>query len=306
MSACTTRNSGYSSLTDKAQPTVASLITNFSGETRISDFSIRTQPKALVEIPNNASGITWHPYLKQYFIIRNNAAVIYRYDQNFKYLGQLKKTGKINNDTEGLTYSDSNHVLIVTEANTAHRVELNQQIFNGLYFWSNSDYRLDSYPKQKNKGFEAIAFRPPSASRTARIYAGQEGSRRYPNAKMRVVYFDASARPSFMSRLLTEEDEHFKVVEPFNAEEKFAGVITDISGMTFDPVGKTLIIVSQESHKAIQVDPATGELLSQLPLTGAPSYEGVTIGPNGQLVFVSEKNWVQIYTKNNNDKVSMQ
>ncbi len=67
--------------------------------------------------------------------------------------------------------------------------------------------------------------------------------------------------------------------------------------MTFDPFGETLLILSQESRKLIQVHPETGEVLAQLKLSGAPVYEGVTIGPNGELVFVSEKNWVQVYPR---------
>ncbi len=282
--------------------TAAKLIPNFNADTRISNFKFKTKALKLDKIGTNASGITWDPFIEQYFVIQNNSAVIYRYDRHFEFLGRLKKVGNINNDTEGLTYIDGTRIAIVTEANTAHQIEFNQQVFEQKRYHSSLDYRFDGRPKHKNKGFEGIAFRPGNIDRPARIYAGQEGSGRYADAKMRVVYFDANSQPSFGSRLLSYQDEDFNLIEPFNAEQKFAGIITDIAGMTFDPLGNTLIIVSQESRKAIQVDPSTGDVLDQLSLSGAPAYEGVTIGPNGELVFVSEKKWVQIYSQSDLSK----
>jgi len=93
-------------------------------------------------------------------------------------------------------------------------------------------------------------------------------------------------------------DGSLTVLEPFgtNIELLLAGFITDISGMTYDSRTENLIFVSQESSKAIQVDPNTGTIISQLDLTGAPEFEGVVSGYDNQLVFVSEPNWLREYS----------
>ncbi|MBV1911514.1 MAG: SdiA-regulated domain-containing protein, partial [Kangiellaceae bacterium] len=78
----------------------------------------------------------------------------------------------------------------------------------------------------------------------------------------------------------------------------FASNARDLAGMTYDERTNNLIIVSQQSKTAMQVDPDTGAIRSTLSLNGAPQYEGVTIGPNGELVFVSEGNWIHIFELN--------
>ena len=68
--------------------------------------------------------------------------------------------------------------------------------------------------------------------------------------------------------------------------------------MLYDERTGNLIIVSQESRRALQVNADTGAVISTLDLTGAPQFEGVTLGPNNELVFVSEGNWIRIYELN--------
>ena len=275
---------------------VAQLIPNFNQSTRISSFGHTDGPFRVNQIGNNASGITWDPYNNEFLIIQNNSAIIYRFDRNFRFVGKLKRAGKINRDTEGISFIDGNHLAIATEANTVHLVEYDQNVIERQYFTSELTLRLSDRAPVKNKGLESVAYRPASEQRGPRIYAAQEGTGRDSNSIMRVFYVDANVSSGIMSDYLSY-DNGLEVIEPFDAEVAFAGIITDIAGMTFDPSGETLIIVSQESRKAIQVNPQTGELLSELKLFGARVYEGVTIGPQGNLYFVSEKNLVQIYSR---------
>ncbi|PCI70719.1 MAG: hypothetical protein COB38_06885 [Gammaproteobacteria bacterium] len=265
----------------------------FTDSFKISQFVNKAKAFALKEIGTNASGITWDPYRKEYFVIQNNTGVLYRYDKNFKFLGRVKKVGNMNNDTEGVSFIDGQSLLVVTEANFSHRVKMDDDTIDDRYYYGESNIQLSGRPKKKNKGFEAIAYRLSDTNRKARVYAGQEGSGRYPEAKMRVVYYNANTSSGTYSL----SNGVVKIEEPFDAEKAFSGVITDLAGMVFDPSGKTLIIVSQEASKVIQVNPETGEVISQLKLSGAPAYEGVTFGPNGELVFISERNWVQIYKR---------
>jgi len=298
LTSCSNKNTTNIIATLTQLPHPKTKIVHFNAKSRISEFTIKHPAVQLKEIRNNLSGITWDPYNNEYFAIQNNSAIIYRYDRHFNYLGKMKKKGRINNDTEGISFYDGSHLLVATEANVAHKVKFVLYKLDKQYYYPVQNFALPRNPNIKNKGLEGIAFRPSSDKRKELIYAAQEGTGRHKNAKMRIYSFSSLSDINRQKDMLHFDDDKSKVNEPFNAEIAFRGIITDISGMTFDPTGDTLIIVSQESSKAIQVNPSSGKVLSQLKLSGAPSYEGVTIGPLGELVFVSEKNWIQIYTTN--------
>ena len=286
--------SGSCSVTMDQDRTVSAIFVDGSGQADvlISDYRPQNDAFQLGQIPNNASGITWHESIQQYLIVRNGSGRIYRYDENFAYLGEFQITS-INQDTEGLGFVGSNEVMVVTEGNFAHKLVVEE--FSGTIDGSPDQtqaYRLLPQPPS-NKGLEGVAVRKAENGQPARVYACQEGTGSNSNADMRVVYFDVPTPDPFV---LLSYDDNLTVVEPFDAEVAFAGVATDIAGMTYDERTGHLIIVSQESRKAIQVDPETGQVISQLSLSGAPQFEGVTIGPNNELVFVSEGNWIRIYT----------
>ncbi|MFT6733318.1 MAG: hypothetical protein ACJAS9_001503 [Polaribacter sp.] len=286
-----TKNS--TNLENTQQSLLLDMYQGFTDSFKISQYKNKSEAFPLKEIGTNASGITWDPYRKEYFVIQNNTGILYRYDKNFNFLGKIKKVGHINNDTEGVSFIDGLSLMVVTEANFAHRVKMDDDTISDGYFYGESNIQLSGRPEKKNKGFEAVAYRLSDKNRNSRVYAGQEGSGRYPEAKMRVVYYNANTSSGTYSL----SNGVVKIVEPFDAEKAFTGVITDLAGMVFDPTGKSLVIVSQETRKAIQVNPDTGKVISQLKLSGAPAYEGVTFGPNGELVFISERNLVQIYTR---------
>jgi len=299
LSACSTKKESISVKDSNEQikhEEIFHLYENISRPFSLNSYQAGEPARKIKQIGNNASGITWDPHQKQYFIIQNNSAILYRFDSEFKYQGKLKKAGKIHQDTEGVSFIDGTKMLIATEANAVYVIEVNQSVYDRGYFSSSLGLRFAGRPPVKNKGIESTAYRVGSGSRKARYYAAVEGTGRSPQSKMRVLYVDADVKSGFFDAFRSY-DSNLTVTEPFDAEAAFAGVITDIAGMTFDPFGETLLILSQESRKLIQVHPETGEVLAQLKLSGAPVYEGVTIGPNGELVFVSEKNWVQVYPR---------
>lgn len=261
----------------------------------VSNYAAQPETITLSEIGNNGSGITWHKGLKQYLVVQNNAAIIYRYDVDFNYLGKITKGGNIGNDTEGLSFVDNNSVMIAVENNVVHKAYIDQSttIINGNYDKTPA-YRLLGIPIS-NKGLEGIAVRPKDSNRPARVYACQEGTRSDVSALMKVVYFDL---PEIDPLTLLSYDSDLTVVEPFNAELAFSGIISDCAGIAYDERTGHIIIVSQESSKAIQVDPVSGSIISELTLNGAPQFEGVTFGPNKELVFISEPNLIRIYREN--------
>ncbi|WP_444996193.1 InlB B-repeat-containing protein [Aliikangiella sp. IMCC44359] len=278
-------DSGYAYVEVPQTPTTPQVL--------VENYTEKQVPFQLSQIGNNGSGITWHAELQQYLVVQNNAATIYRYDSEFNYLGKITKGGNINNDTEGLAFVGDNQVMVVTEANVAHKAVIDETttVINGNYDITPA-YRLLAPSPVSNKGLEGVAVRPADGSQPARVYACQEGTGANQNALMKLVYFDL---PTPDPTDLMSYDSDLTVVEPFNAESAFSGVITDCAGMAYDTRTHNLIIVSQESSKVIQVNPANGQVISELVLEGAPQYEGVTIGPNNELVFMSEPNWVHIY-----------
>ncbi|MGB0496460.1 MAG: SdiA-regulated domain-containing protein, partial [Kangiellaceae bacterium] len=159
---------------------------------KVEQYKHKSKAFPLNEIGTNASGITWDPYRGEYFVIQNNTGILYRYDRDFNFLGRIKKVGNMNNDTEGVSFINGRSLMIVTEANYAHRVKMDDDTIDDGYYYGESNIQLSGRPKRKNKGFEAVAFRASDLARSSRVYAGQEGSGRYPEAKMRVVYYNAA------------------------------------------------------------------------------------------------------------------
>lgn len=258
----------------------------------IEDYFAPNDAFTISEVPNNASGITWHEDIQQYLVVRNNFATIYRYDVNFAYMGQLS-VSSINSDTEGLGYVGGNEVMVVTENNFAHKLVIDGSTttINGSPNVTQA-YQPLPFSGVSNKGLEGVAVRKAETGQLARVYAVQEGTGLDSNALMRLVYFDI---PEPDPLVLLSYDSNLDVVEPFDAEVAFAGRATDLAGLAYDERTGHLIVLSEEQSKALQVNPITGAIVSELPLTGAPQYEGVTIGPNGELVFVSEGNLIRIY-----------
>jgi len=260
----------------------------------IQNYSAPNDAFQLGDIPNNASGITWHEGIQQYLVVRNGSALIYRYSEDFQFMGTVN-VGGINNDTEGLAYVTNNEVMIVSEDNMASKLNIDESISMVDGSVPNSQqYRLLPFTVS-NKGLEGVAVRKGAVGELNRVYACQEGTGTNSEADMRVVYFDM---PEPDPNILLSYDNNLDVIEPFNAEQAFSGVVTDLAGMLYDDRTGHLIIVSQEGRKALQVEPETGAIISQLDLTGAPQFEGVTLGPEGELVFVSEPNSIRIYTLN--------
>lgn len=242
-------------------------------------------------VGNNLSGITWHEGISQYLVVRNNYRRIYRYDVSFSYMGEVDVGGDMHSDSEGIAYVSGNEVLVSTEQiDYVHKVvvDFDTTHINSTYDSENGSpaYKLTG-DSTSNNGLEGVAFSPETLINPARVYAVKEKN------PMRVYRFDLPEDPNPME--LFSYNTNLVVEEPFIAEEQFSSIVTDLAGMVFDKITGHLFILSQESHKVLQVDPDTGAIISTLNLSGAPQYEGITIGSDGEIVVVSEPHWVQVY-----------
>ncbi|MBV1909363.1 MAG: SdiA-regulated domain-containing protein, partial [Kangiellaceae bacterium] len=138
------------------------------------------------QIPENASGITWHPGLQQYLVVQNGAARIHRFDENFAHMGSFRISG-INTDTEGVAFVGDNEMMVVSENNSASRVTVDE--FNGDISGTpptSQQYQVLT-EAGGNQGLEGVAVRKANGVTPARVYACKEGGN---GRDYKVVYFD--------------------------------------------------------------------------------------------------------------------
>ncbi len=250
-------------------------------------------------VPSQSSGITWHGEAQQFLVVHNNHAKITRYNANWdQYLGIVSKGGNINSDMEGLAYEANDQLWVVAENNRAHRVAFDQSttLVNGNET-VNPGYLFPA-PSTSSKGFEGVAIRPAIGGQPTRIYVGEEGTSQA-TAPFKIYYFDMTE--SLNQPNTVNEPYDVNEMVPFDAHALLGADIADISGMTYDPVSQHLIIVSQASSKLIEVDPDSGTIVSSLLLDKTDlniNWEGVTLGPNREIVVVGEPYYVRVYQKN--------
>ena len=94
---------------------------------------------------------------------------------------------------------------------------------------------------------------------------------------------------------------------PFSAEEKFYGIMEDLSSITYDYRTNRVLILSDETHRLIDVNPLTGDIYSILNIDNMEQPEGVSfINENYDLIIVGEPNYFikygnSLYTISSND-----
>ncbi len=266
------------------------------------------EPTVLPKIGGNASGVLWHPVLEQYLVVKNEASKFWRYDSEFESKSKVSvvntqddANSDIDEDTEGLAYIGDSKIVVVTEENYAHIFTIgadNLPLPNT--YATVPSFQLLAPPSTSNKGFEGVAVRLATDDEPARIYACQEGTTPPDNdVAMKVVYFDLPVTTP--TTLLSYADSSLTVEEPFDADALFASYIDDCAGMTYDARTGHLLILSEQSSKILQVSPEDGHVHSWLSLSGVTpptdkrlQFEGITLGPNNEIVLVSEQDWVYV------------
>jgi len=266
----------------------------------IENYSASGSVINLSGVSSDASGITWHPGIEQYLVVQNGTATIYRYNSAFGFMGQIS-ISSIATDTEGLSWVEGNDVLIVSENNFAYKVSIDEfsTSVNGSENVAQR-YRVAQQPTG-NKGLEGVATRKSTGSQLVRVYTVQEGDNTGANSSTskKIFQFDMPNPDPLVT--LSYEDNGIEVTEPWNADDVFGDRLRDLAGLVYDPRTNHLIFLSERNKTGVnvlQVNPETGAIISELVVSGAGQFEGVTIGPNGELVFVSEPNQIRVYELN--------
>lgn len=241
----------------------------------------------LTAIPAGASGIAWSPETETFFVVANKEGQIWEYDATLEEVVRTIALSDSFADAEGLAQLDDGRLAVVLETNwiyVAHvdgntrRIDLEDDTVRA--------FQPIPAPAEENAGLEGIAYRHPRGSDPGRIYVCQE------HLPMRVLAFDVIRGAAQNPR--SYADGTLEVYEPWDAEQAFAGEVTDIAGLEYDGASDTLLVVSQESSRVLRVEPETGHILERLELEGTTTAEGLALFRDCQLAVVSEPNELEL------------
>lgn len=264
------------------------LLLAFAPTSTLESYSKVEKVIDLTEIGGNLSGITYNPDTKTYFLIQNNYGHIFEYDGSFsKPLRVIAMNNLDDKDTEDIVYLGQDQYAIASETNkilivkiTAGQTEIDMDT-------AREDVQLFQLPEpnKKNLGLEGVCY----SKQSNHFFAAQEGKPkrlfRFTKPNDNLDYHDAG-------------DLNFD--EPFDAFNKssffdiFKNKMEDLSSCLVDERTGHLILMSHESSRLMELD-ANGSLVRTLDLSTVVSqYEGMTIGPQKELVLVSEPNSIVI------------
>jgi uncharacterized protein YjiK len=268
--------------------------TNVFGMSRnlgeLANYSKVDEVILLPEIGGNLSGITYNYDTGTYFMVQNNYGKLFEYDRSLKkQLRVIEMKNLKDDDTEGIFYLGRDRFAISSEDNHIHIFTIRP---------GDTVIDLDSAredvqdltlppPSKSNQGIEGICHAPAKNGGRGTFYAVQEAKPK------KVYYFDFPASDADVT-----SPKALGVKELFNADRTLFLKMGDLSDCTFDTESDHLFLLSHESSKVMEFS-RTGEELGSLKLPNvAPQYEGITFGPDRELILVSEPNSVVIMKRN--------
>jgi len=254
--------------------------------TRLSQYKDVTKVIKLAEVPRNLSGITYNYDTDTYFLIQNKQALIYEYSNDFsKLLRKITLVNPADIDTEDIVYLGNNEFAISDEANYVTIFTLPSEITTLNLGLENQDMQRMRLPRpgKGNKGMEGVCF-TRSEKEKGTFFSVQE------DRPKRVFKWN---RPESKNHITNESMLNW--IEPYDVIKHLSNLMNDLSACTFDDQSGHLIVLSDESARAIELDQA-GVPVKTLDLSRAAAgqYEGITIGSNNELILVSEPNVVVI------------
>jgi len=255
----------------------------------LSDYSQIDEVIGLPEIGGNLSGVTYNYDTGTYFMIQNNGGKIFEYDRGLRrQLRLIHMTHLSDLDTEDIVYlghnrfalsSEKNHVLIFTLTPGQTTVDL------GSGREDVQDFTFPP-PAKVNNGLEGVCYSQNSSSGRGTFYAVQE---KLPERVFSFVWPDSDKD--------FHQPKDFGLNEYRDIAKILNGRMNDLSGCTFDPESNHLLLLSHESSRVMELTPA-GDLIQTLNIPpAAKQYEGITFGPDRELVLVSEPNTVVVMKK---------
>ncbi|ROS01111.1 uncharacterized protein YjiK [Sinobacterium caligoides] len=233
---------------------------------------------AIAGIEDNLSGVTYDSDSGHLWVVINAPTKILELDEEFKVVRSIELEGFC--DTEAIAYAGHGRFVVAEER---------QQAINLIEVHDDTEVVNKEQVKSftlntggcNNKGWEGLAV----VRDTGTIYVARE------NNPMKILKIDG---------FLTDEN---IVVDDLRDLEMVDHMdMDDFSGMHYNPVSKTLMVLSDDSKLLAEID-KTGHLLSykqldpNLDLTDDVMLqpEGVASDDKGYLYVVSEPNMVYRY-----------
>jgi uncharacterized protein YjiK len=239
---------------------------------------------------SNSSGITYVPLTDTYFVIRNTNNAIHEFSSGFTHLREITldwnaSSTPIEADLEDIVYLGSSgenpEFALVNERGElfigtipTSATSITKANFRRITF-DNTAAATGIAGVSNNVGIEGIAY----DSLRQVFYAVREGNKSGTALQNIERYIYRFPRPSGsadvnISALATTER------WPFTTP-------SDLSSVTFDSRTERLLILSEIDRTLFEVTPG-GMVWGKMTLTAGNQWEGVTIGPSGQIMLLSE------------------
>lgn len=234
-------------------------------------------------IAGNASDIVYVAQRGSYFVVVNNPPELYEYSEDFQLRGRHALQGF--EDPEALAY-DGRGNLLIGEERRQTVITLPLSALTGAIERNQLQVVSVAGPDERNRGLEGMAYDPDSGM----LLASKEQHPMQLFEVTNIVRESADAAVKSSLRIAVADIS----IQRLN--------IDDISAMSYDVQSRHLLILSHESQLLVEVD--SGYVpVSFMDLEhgfnglsdSIPQAEGVTLGPNRDLLIVSEPNLLYRY-----------
>ena len=245
----------------------------YSQNSPLQYYSQEIAPTEIAWIYDDLSGVTINKNSNSIYMIENDEGKIWQLDTNINHIQTI--LGGQFGDEEDIVYLNNDDFAIVTEEG---------DLYIGNLDVGDNDIEPDNFQKitfsenDGNNGAEGVAY--DSLNQIFYIVKEKEP-----------MAFYVFQRPNHGN------DTTLSVEIPFDAEIVFSGIMNDLSSIVFDYRTNRVLIVSDESHKIVDVDPSNGLVLGEMNLSGMEQPEGICfLNYNYDLLVVGEPNYYTIYS----------
>ena len=276
----------------------------FSGQRPIiADYTTIQKRITLKDIGGNLSGITYNYDSNTYFLVQNNYGKVFEYNEDFsKLLRVIQLANLEDDDLEDIVYLGNDEFALSSESNFVLilKIQSGETKINAKKSLTGAQYLQLPAPSKDNKGLEALCFNQTNATGHGSFVALQEDSPK------QLYYFN---RPQDQNDYKANKS-NFKVLTPINADKIFKHVLSDLSACYLTSkyrssesgLPQRLLAISDESSRIMELDLAGNKIaMVDLPKKsqgGIGQYEGITFGPNLEMILVGEPADLIIIPKN--------
>jgi len=236
----------------------------------LGDYTLGDGPVFVDGVSDNLSGLTYNPVSNTLFSIVNSPEEVLEVNLDGSLVRSIALPSEME-DTEGITHLGGSRFAFLEERKrNVVIMDLNDVSGSTISLSNLTSFSL-GVPGNDNEGLEGIAY----DSLTDTMYVTKElNNRAIYSFTLADALAQGAASPYPVTTFLEDP----------------AGM-DDLSGLHFDAISGSLLVVSHESSRLIEVatsGPNAGEEISSLSFPTIPKAEGITIGNDRELYLVSE------------------